>query len=57
MGLSVGQVPIEKINDEFENEETKKEAFPESRVFGLEDLKLFYKDFAMHDNRIKQFVE
>jgi len=33
------------------------EEFPEEIVFGLEDLKEYYANFATKDPRIKDFVE
>lgn len=46
-------------NDDLESvekSETVKE-FPEQTIFNLQDLTLFYKDFALKDERIKNFVE
>ena len=31
--------------------------FPEEVLFELEDLVEYYRDFALHDERIKDFVE
>lgn len=57
-GLNEGEMPNLMINhdDMIEKDETISE-FPEQTVFSIDDLKLFYADFATKDPRIKEFVE
>eukprot|EP00347_Sterkiella_histriomuscorum_P005460 403356529 len=59
-GQKEGELPLMWINnddlEQVEKSETAKE-FPEQTVFNLNDLTLYYKDFALKDERIKNFVE
>jgi hypothetical protein len=65
-GLSRGEVPYLKesekgLEDLHEDElaawQKKKDNFPEDVVFHLRDIVAFYQDFALKDERIKEFVE
>lgn len=47
-GFSEGEVPYRKEGDN---------DFPEEVVFSVRDLTIYYKDFAMIDERMKIFVE
>jgi len=58
-GFKEGEIPIMKDNhdgDPSVRAETI-EKFPEEIVFGIEDLKEYYSNFATKDPRIKDFVE
>jgi hypothetical protein len=58
-GLKEADVPLMKINHDNDPEFKAEtiETFPEEVVFSIGDLKEFYSNFAMRDQRIKDFVE
>jgi len=50
--------PSDDLDDEeMERYQALERDFPEEVVFSLEDLVAYYRDFALSDERIKDFVE
>ena len=62
-GLAQSEVPYLKApsedadEEELEKFEALERDFPEEVLFSLEDLVEYYRDFALADERIKDFVE